>query len=252
VYNHAGQEFSALSQGMNGRLNNKFQAKLGEINNKEQMMAKFTQAVRTVLMATMIAGLSGCGEGEKAAPPPPPPPPLTVGGSVSGLAGGALVLQLNEANDLTVNLDGKFKFPKPLLKGSTYAVSVKTSPTLPVKQTCTVTQGTGKIDKEVNNVAVACTTNSYAVGGTVSGLSGKIKGKGKGLILELKNGNVAEITQNGNFLFPDTRLPDGSDYNVSIQSTPAGHKCEIEAIATAPDSDTLNIVAVKCKKGRRK
>jgi hypothetical protein len=252
VYNHAGQGIPALSQGMDGRLNNKFQAKLGEINNKEQMMAKFTQAVRTVLMATMIAGLSGCDEGEKAAPPPPPAPPLTVGGSVSGLAGGALVLQLKEADDLTVNVNGKFKFPKALKKGSAYAITVKTSPALPVKQTCTVTQGSGKIDKEVSNVAVACTTNSYAVGGTVSGLSGKIKGKGKGLILALKDGKDVEITKNGNFLFPDTRLPDGSDYNVSIQSTPTGHKCEIESIATAPDSDTMNIVAVKCKKGRLK
>lgn len=217
-------------------------------------MEKFTLTVRTVLIATLITGLSGCGGGDKAPPPPPPPPPppLTVGGSVSGLAGGEVVVQNNGAEDLTVKANGKFKFPKALTQGGAYAVTVKTSPVLPVKQTCTVSQGNGKIaDKEVNSVAVACTTNSYAVGGTVSGLSGKIKGKGKGLILELKDGKDVEVTQNGNFLFPDTRLPDGSDYKVAIKSTPAGHKCEIEAIATAPDSDTMNIVAVKCKKGRK-
>ncbi len=215
-------------------------------------MTKFTQAVGTVLMATMIAGLAGCGEGEKTPPPPPPPPPapLTVGGTVSGLAGGEVVLQVNGGEDLTVNADGKFKFPKALGKGSAYAVTVKTSPTLPVKQTCTVSQGSGSIaGTPVNNVAVACITNSYAVGGTVSGLSGK----SKGLVLELKGVKEVEVTKNGNFIFPDVRLPDGSDYNVAIKTTPAGQKCEIEAIATAPDSDTMNIVAVKCfKKGHRK
>ncbi len=224
---------------------------LSKTNNKEQMMAMFTQAVRTVLMGAAIAGLSGCGEGEKAAPPPPPPAPsLTVGGTVSGLAGGEVVLQNNGGEDLTVNANGKFKFPKALKKGSAYAVTVKTSPSQPVKQTCTVSQGGGNIaGAPINNVAVNCTTNSYAVGGTVKGLS--VKKKGKGLVLELKGVKEAEITKNGDFVFPDVRLPDGGDYSVAIKSTPAGQKCVIEAINTAPDSDTVNIVAVTCsKKGR--
>jgi hypothetical protein len=232
-------------------MNNKLSAKSGEINNKEQIMAKISQAVRTVFMASLVAGLSGCGGDEKAAPPPPPAPtPLTVGGTVSGLAGGEVVLQLNDGNDLAVKTNGKFKFAKPLTKGAAYAVTVKTSPVSPVKQTCAVNQDSGKItDKEVSNVAVACTTSSYAVGGSVSGLVGK----SKGLVLELKGGNEVAISKNGNFVFPDTRLPDGNDYSVAIKSTPAGQKCEIESIATAINSDTLNIVSVTCgKKGHRK
>jgi hypothetical protein len=215
------------------------------------MMAKFSQAVRAVLMATLIAGLFGCGGGEKKAAPAPAPSPLTVGGSVTGLAGGdEVVLQLNGSEDLAVKADGKFKFPKALTKGGAYDVTVKTSPIMPVKQICTVTKGSGKIaDAAVNSVAVNCVTNTSAVGGTVSGLVVKGK-KAKGLVLELKGVKEVEITKNGNFVFPEVRLPDGSDYNVAIKSTPAGQKCEIEAIATAPDSDTLNIVAVKCKKGR--
>lgn len=212
-------------------------------------MAKFKLAASTVLMATMIVGLSGCGEKETPKPPPPPPLPLTVGGAVSGLAGGAVVLQLNGGDDLTVNANGRFKFPKPQKKGSAYAVTVLTQPALPVKQTCTVSQGSGTVAMVVNNVDISCTTNSYAVGGTVSGLAAK----SKGLVLELKGGNEVEITKNGNFVFPDTRLPDGSDYNVVLKSTPARQSCTIEAIATAPDRDTINIVSVTCgKKGRRK
>lgn len=213
-------------------------------------MEMFTLAVRTVLIAVTIAGLSGCGEEEKKASPPPVPAaaPLTVGGSVTGLAGGEVVLQLNGADDLTAKADGKFKFPKPLKKGATYAVTVKTSPAQPVKQTCTVNQGSGSIaGAAINNIAVACTTNSYAVGGTVKGLAAK----SKGLVIELKGVKEVEVTKNGNFVFPDVRLPDGSDYNVALKTTPAGQTCQIEAIATAADSDTMNIIAVTCKKGRK-
>lgn len=227
----------------------RLESQLGKIDDKEHMMAKFTQAVSSVLMAAMVAGLAGC-EKEKAPPPPPPTPtiPLTVGGSVSGLAGGEVVLQLNGGDDLPVKADGKFKFAKPLIKGHAYAVTVKTSPTSPVRQTCAVSQGSGNMGGvPVSNVAVSCTTNSYAVGGTVSGLSGK------GLVLELKGVKEVEIAKNGNFVFPDTRLPDGSDYRVAIKSRPAKQRCEIEAINAAPDNDTIHIVAVTCfKKGQHK
>ncbi len=212
-------------------------------------MAKFTQATRTVLVASLIAGLAGCGgEEKKETPPPPPPAPLTVGGSVTGLAGGAVVLQINGSDDLTVKTD-KFKFPKPLAKGAAYAVTVKTQPTLPVKQTCKVGQDSGKVaDKPVSNVDVTCTTNTYAVGGTVSGLAAK----SKGVVVELKGGNEAKVTKNGNFVFPDTRLPDGSDFSISLKSSPAGQKCKIEAISDAPDADTIQVVAVTCsKKGKK-
>jgi predicted small lipoprotein YifL len=216
------------------------------------MMMKFTQALSVVLTATMVAGLAGCGEKEKAAPPPAPAVPLTVGGTVSGLAGGEVVLQINGADDLTVNANGPFKFPKAQKKGSTYAVTIKTQPATPVKQTCTLAQDSGTIAATpVHNVAVTCTTNSYAVGGTVKGLS--VKGKAKGLVLELKGVKEVEIKKNGNFLFPDVRLPDGSDYSVIIKSAPAGQACTVESVNTAPDSDTVNIVAVTCtRKGSRK
>lgn len=207
-------------------------------------MAKFTVTVSAALMAATIAGLSGCGEKSKPKPPAPPPLPLTVGGSVTGLASSTLILQLNGENDLTISADGKFKFPNLMKKGSTYAVAVKTQPTLPVRQTCTVSQNSGKITKAVNNVFVVCTTDSFAVGGKVSGLARK----SKGLVLELNGKSEVEVTKNGNFVFPDIRLPDGSDYKVAIKSTPAKQNCGVKAVATATDSDTINIVTVTCSR----
>jgi hypothetical protein len=227
------------------------------MNDKEQMMAKFTQTAHAVLLVTvMLAGLTSCGESEKAAPAakpsaptPPPSAPLTIGGSATGLSGGGLILQLNGANDLAVGANGKFNFPKALAKGDTYAVTVKTSPAAPVKQTCTVSQGSGSIAAAINNVSVTCTTNSFAVGGTVSGVSGK------GLVLQLNGANDLAIAKNGKFIFPNVRLPDGSDYSVAIKTAPAKQMCTIKPINAAFDRETLNIASVACaknKKGRRK
>ena len=214
-------------------------------------MAKIIYMAIAVSMGAMIAGLAGCDYFEKAPPPPPPPPKPTVfavGGSVSGLPGSGLVLQLNGANDLTVSANGRFSFPKPLAKGSAYSVTVKSSPSSPIKQTCTVGKGSGNITgAPINNIVVTCVTNSYAVGGTVSGLSGK------GLVLQLNGTNEQPIAGNGKFIFTGIRLPDGSDYRVAIKTTPARQKCIIKPINGAFDTDTLNIVSVTCsKKGRRR
>ena len=211
-------------------------------------MTKFTQMARAVwLMVAVITGLGGCDKIEKALPTTTAPAaPLTVGGSVSGLPGSGLVLQLNGANDLAVGANGRFNFPNALAKGSAYSVTVKASPSSPVKQTCTVSQGSGSIvGTAINNVAVSCTTNSFAIGGTVSGLSSK------GLVLQLNGATDLAIASNGNFIFPGIRLPDGSDYSVAIKATPAKLKCTIKPISSAFDKDTLSIVSVTCsKKGR--
>jgi hypothetical protein len=215
-------------------------------------MTKFIQTVRGVLLIVpVITGLAGCDSGEKEKAPPAPAvkaaPPLTVGGSTSGLSGSGLVLQLNGANDLAVIANGRFNFPNALAKGSAYVVTVKTFPSLPVKQTCTVGQGSGNIAAQVNNIVVNCITDSFAVGGTVSGLSGK------GLALQLNGATDLAIAKNGKFIFPGVLLPDGSDYNVAIKSAPAKQQCEIQPVNAAFDRNTLNIVAVTCsRKGRHK
>lgn len=212
-------------------------------------MAKIMQMVSAILIGTAISGLTGCDNSENAPPPAPPKPTaFAVGGSVSGLPGSGLILQLNGANDLAVSTNGRFSFPKPLNKGSAYSVTVKASPSSPVKQTCTVGNASGSIaGAVVNNISVSCVTNTYAVGGTVAGLSGK------GLVLRLNGANDQAVAGNGKFIFTGIRLPDGSDYSVVIKTTPSRQKCMIKPINAAFDTDTLNIVSVTCsKKGRRK
>lgn len=85
-----------------------------------------------------------------------------VGGTVSGLAlSGSVVLQNNGADDLTVSSDGPFNFSSPVAQGSSYDVTVLTQP---ANQTCTVSSGTGTVDRAaVTDIVVNCVTHSYTV-----------------------------------------------------------------------------------------
>ncbi|MGN8004683.1 hypothetical protein ACTJKQ_15970 [Acidovorax sp. 22279] len=80
----------------------------------------------------------------------------TVGGSVSGLAGGAVVLQNNGRDDLSVSSNGGFTFGTALAGGTAYAITVRTQPS---GQSCTVRNGTGTVGSaNVSSVDVSCAT----------------------------------------------------------------------------------------------
>ena len=81
----------------------------------------------------------------------------TVGGTVTGLTGSGLVLELNGGDGLTFNASGSFVFGTRLANNDAYAVTVATQPSNP-SQTCTVHNGSGTINKtSVTNVTVSCT-----------------------------------------------------------------------------------------------
>jgi hypothetical protein len=80
----------------------------------------------------------------------------SVGGTVSGLAGSGLVLNLNGTENLPVSADGTFTFASLLANGGAYTVTVGTQPGSP-DQTCAVANGTGVIaGANVTNVEVTC------------------------------------------------------------------------------------------------
>lgn len=136
--------------------------------------------------------------------------PQTIGGTVSGLSGSGLVLQLNGANDLAVSTS-PFTFASTLTTGSVYTVTVRTQPTAPA-QTCTVANPTGTVgSSNVTNVSVTCATNTYTVSGTVSRLSGS------GLELQLNGGNNLSVSGS---TFTFAPIADLSSYNVTVRAQP--------------------------------
>ncbi len=140
----------------------------------------------------------------------------TIGGSVSGITGTGLVLSLNAgAQTLPIAANGSFTFPTAIASGSSYAVTVQTQPTGPT-QSCTVASGSGTVGGvDVTNVTVTCATNTYSVGGSVSGLAGT------GLVLSLNAGaQTLPVAANGTFTFP-TALASASSYAVTVQTPPS-------------------------------
>ena len=92
---------------------------------------------------------------------------FTVGGTVEGLTGSGLTLQNNLADDLSITEDGTFVFDTGLADGSSYEVTVLAQPE---GQTCSVSNGSGTISgANVTDVAVICSDDAYAVGGTING-----------------------------------------------------------------------------------
>ena len=84
---------------------------------------------------------------------------VTVGGSVSGLAGTGLVLQNSGGDNLVVAANATtFTFPTSIAGSGAYAVTVSTQPSGP-NQLCRVASGTGSASgANVTSVAVTCTT----------------------------------------------------------------------------------------------
>src|SRR5260370_42634141 len=93
-----------------------------------------------------VSALGACGGSGSPQPTgtTPPPTQFSVGGTVAGLAGTGLVLQLNGGNDLQQATNGSFTLSPELASGSTFAVTVKVQPSHP-SQTCSVPNKTGTI-----------------------------------------------------------------------------------------------------------
>jgi len=96
----------------------------------------------------------------------------SVGGTLSGLNTGLTVsLNNNGANSLSLSSNGAFKFSALVANNANYAVTVGTQPS---GQTCTVSNGAGKVTANITTVSVSCTANS-------SGSTGVIKYRGVNL-----------------------------------------------------------------------
>lgn len=208
----------------------------------------------SIVACCLLIGVAGCSNGRGSVgsdgpggndPPPTepanPPDTYTIGGEVSGLLGSGLVLQLNGSNDTRVVRNGSFIFPTGLASGAAYAVAIATQPSNPA-QTCTVSSGTGAVAAEnVANVAVVCSTESFGVGGSVSGL------EGRGLVLQLNGAEDLPIASDGSFTFPSA-LASGSEYEITVRTQPEApsQTCTVANASGTVGSGTASSATVTC------
>jgi len=140
---------------------------------------------------------------------------FTIGGTISNLLGGGLVLQDNSGNNLTIGANQtSFSFTTPIVSGGTYNVTVLTQPSSPA-QNCIASTGAGTATANVNNVEIACTTVTYTIGGTVTGLAGS------GLVLQDNLTNNLTVAAGATSFTFGAQIPSGGVYGVTVLTEPS-------------------------------
>jgi len=169
---------------------------------------------------------------------------FTIGGTVTGLAGGGLVLQNNGADDLPISADGTFAFTIPVASGAMFAVTVASQPSGPT-QTCEVTGGSGTVGGDnVGSVVINCSTDRFLITGSVSGLIGTVT-------LQNTGGDNLDVTANGQFAFP-TSVASGATYSVTVLTQPSGpaQTCTVTKGAGTVGGADVTDVQVTCTTNR--
>jgi hypothetical protein len=165
----------------------------------------------------------------------------TLGGLISGLSVSGLVLA-NGTDTVNVPANAKnFRLPTKVAYTSNYDVTVMTQPT---GLTCSVSNGSGTMPaaNNVTTVSVACTANSYMLGGTITNLTGS------GLVLvNVSNGDTLSPNPfDTSFTMPMT-VPFGASYDIEVQPSPVGQICTASSnTGTMPAADVTN-VSVSCQ-----
>ena len=166
----------------------------------------------------------------------------SVGGSVTGLAGTGLTLTSSTGDTLSINDNGEFTFDTLLLDGSNYQISVSQQPNT-LSQTCTATNGEGDIQgANINNITINCQTNTFSIGGTISGLTGS------GLILQINTADDLSLSADGEFIF-STALADGSDYTISVNNQPTepNQTCSLSNPTGRIDGADITDISLTCE-----
>ena len=167
---------------------------------------------------------------------------FSVGGSIAGLTGSGLVLRDNGGDDLTVPANAtSFTFPTKVASGAPFAVTIPTQPSSP-SQACTVAGGSGNVGAaDVGSVTINCMTNSFTVGGNVSGLAGTV-------VLEDNGGDDVTVSSNGSFAFA-MPVASGHPYAVTVLTqplSPISQTCTVTSgagtIAGAPITAPIDCV----------
>jgi uncharacterized repeat protein (TIGR03803 family) len=185
--------------------------------------------------------VSGCGSGSGhggSGQTPIQTQTYSLGGTVSGLSGSGLTLG-NGGTTLQVAAGAtSFTMSSSMASGTAYAITVVSQP---ADQTCTVAQGSGTIGTaNVGNVVVTCATQSFPLGGTITGL-----GQNTGLVLTDGTAPLNVSAGATSFILP-TAVAEGSGYTVTVSAQPAGLACSVSHGSGTMPAGAVSTVQVSC------
>lgn len=159
---------------------------------------------------------------------------------MSGLTGSGLVLKTNAGDELAVSSNGTVAFGQRLPTGTAYAVSVKAQPTAP-NQVCTIGNASGVVGTgNVNDVNVACSTQGFVLGGTVSGLDAETS-----VVLRNNGGGDLTVSANGTFSFASP-VEGASSYAITVGRQPLWQSCTVSQGSGTLNGAAIDNVAVNC------
>ncbi len=164
--------------------------------------------------------------------------PFTLGGTISGLGSNSGLVLINGPDTLTV-LAGSTSFTMPtrVSFGSAYSVHVQSSP---AGLTCTASNAAGIMPAaNVTNVLIACSDQSYSLGGSISGLISS------GLVLANGTDTLTVGSAAGNFTMP-TAVAYGSPYDVTVQTQPTGLTCTPSNNSGTMPAGSVSNVVITC------
>lgn len=189
------------------------------------MKSIFARAGAGAMCAALLAGCGGSDNGS-----------LLLTGVVSGLLKPGLVL-VNGNQTVTVDASGQFYFPNLIAQDEHFDVKVQTNP---IATKCAVDPTTSSGSANYYNVSnyrivVTCVTDSYTLGGTVTGLTQDV--------LVLANGSdlATILPGSSTFTFP-VPVFDGLNYGVTVLTQPAGLVCTVgNGVGTMPSGPVSNL-----------
>ena len=175
--------------------------------------------------------LSACGGGDG---------DRVIGGTFSGVTKPGLVLQNNGGSDLPITPtgvgSGQFYFPDMVETDSDYNVTAKSFPSN--AETCTVTNGKGRVAIDITNIHVACTIRQHELKGSVTGLTGNN--------LVLVNGSDRVAVAAGATSFTMAKVNEDAPYGIAILTQPDNQTCTVaNGTGTVGQADVTN-VTVTC------
>lgn len=150
----------------------------------------------------------------------------------SGQSTATNVFTENEA--LGITTDGTYSFGS-FTSGTSYNITVLQQP---VSQTCTVTSGESSLSA-ITTVAVACTSESYTISGTVVGML-----SGQSVTLQNNSGDNLTVSSNTSFSFT-TKVASGATYLVTVLTQPTGQTCTPN-LNSGVVSDNVSDVSIIC------
>ena len=156
--------------------------------------------------------------------------------TVSGLSSSGLTLAINSESVTVPSGTSTLMFSKFLPPGLKYSITVVTPPS---GETCTIANGNGTIGTaNAANVVITCSAQAYALGGSISGLSGS------GLVLTNGTDTISVPSGAATFTMP-TLIAYTSSYNLTVQTQPVGLACSVsQGTGTMPASARSPILLV--------